>query len=96
MDDSYPPSLANINDADGMDLVSQEPNDLANLDQSQSVIPTPPSTANQPSLRLNSLVLASFPWFSAIVMTPTAFTELFPSMHYAKVYSVFLLASIPR
>jgi hypothetical protein len=88
--------LANIDDTDRMDLLSPERDDLANPEQSQSIISSSLSTPNEPSLRLNSLVLATFPWFSGMIMTPTALTDIFTSIHYARVYYAFFLAGTPR
>jgi hypothetical protein len=43
----------------------------------------------EPTLRKNSLLLASFPWFSTVIMTPKTLSEEFGTEHYGYVCIIY-------
>jgi hypothetical protein len=43
----------------------------------------------EPTLWKNSLLLALFPWFSTVIMTPKTFSEEFRTEHYGYVCFIY-------
>jgi hypothetical protein len=79
---SVVPSQSQVDDGNRSNLNFQEPMDLDDANNHEIEI-------FEPTLWKNSLLLASFPWFSTIIMMPKTLSEEFGTKHYDYVCFIY-------